>query len=103
MNYSLFDNCENTEWKANTLLDRRGFFSWSLQGLGATALLSLLARDGLIHAGEGTRAGAGPGLPKPHFAPKARRAIQITLVGGLSHLDSFDYKPELQRFHGKTL
>ena len=53
--------------------------------------------------GKATRAAAGAGLPKPHFAPKARRAVQITLVGGMSHLDSFDYKPELQRFHGKTL
>ena len=84
------------------LLDRRGLFSWSLQGLGATALLSLLARDGLIRAGEATRAGAGPGLPKPHHAPRARRASRSPSVGGLSHLDSFDYKPELERFHGKT-
>ena len=89
--------------RVGPLLDRRGFFSWSLQGLGATALISLLAREGLIRAGEGTGAERVGGLPKPHFAPKARRAVQITLVGGMSHLDSFDYKPELQRFHGKTL
>jgi hypothetical protein len=35
--------------------------------------------------------------------PIAKRAIQICLVGGLSHLDSLDYKPELEKFHGKTL
>jgi hypothetical protein len=78
------------------ILDRRGFFSWSLQGLGATALIDLLARDGLLRAGDIE-------LPKSHFTPKARRAVQITLVGGMSHLDSFDYKPELTRFHGKSL
>jgi Protein of unknown function (DUF1501) len=40
---------------------------------------------------------------KPHHAPKAKRAIQISLVGGLSHLDSFDYKPELVKRHGQAL
>ncbi|MFN9877892.1 MAG: DUF1501 domain-containing protein, partial [Planctomycetota bacterium] len=35
--------------------------------------------------------------------PRVKRAIQICLIGGLSHLDSFDYKPELARFHGKSL
>lgn len=63
---------------------RRDLFC-SASALGATAALHLLA-------------GA-----KPHHAPKATRAIQISLVGGLSHLDSFDHKPELTRLHGKSL
>ena len=41
--------------------------------------------------------------PKPHHAPKAKRAIQISLVGGLSHIDSFDHKPELATHHGQAL
>ena len=89
--------------RVGPLLDRRGFFSWSLQGLGATATHRLARPRRPDPRGEGTRAERVGGLPKPHFAPKARRAVQITLVGGMSHLDSFDYKPELQRFHGKTL
>ena len=72
-------------------IDRRQLFSWGLRGLGATALLDLLSRDGLVRA-DGT-----------HFPAKARRVVQITLVGGMSHLDSFDYKPELTRHHGQTL
>ncbi|MBX9680253.1 MAG: DUF1501 domain-containing protein [Gemmataceae bacterium] len=76
----------------NDLFDRRRFLSWSANGIGASALLHLLSRDGVVHAEEGHR------LPA-----KAKRAVQITLVGGLSHLDSFDYKPELAQFHGKTL
>jgi hypothetical protein len=36
-------------------------------------------------------------------AAKAKRAIQICLVGGLSHLDSWDYKPSLIASHGKSL
>ena len=66
-------------------LDRRDFFNWSASALGATAALHQLA-------------GA-----KPHHAPKAKRAIQISLVGGMSHIDSFDHKPELTKRHGKPL
>jgi len=46
-------------------------------------------------------AGEEGGFP-PHSAPRARRAINICLVGGLSQVDSFDYKPALEKFHGKT-
>lgn len=38
---------------------------------------------------------------RTHFPAKARRVILISLPGGLSHIDSFDYKPELARNHGK--
>ncbi|HUQ94891.1 MAG TPA: DUF1501 domain-containing protein [Bryobacteraceae bacterium] len=37
----------------------------------------------------------------PHFEPKAKRLILISLPGGLSHVDTFDYKPELLKNHGK--
>src|SRR5262245_56296917 len=77
--------------ESSPLVDRRGFFDWSLRGLGATALFHLLGREGTAASG---------GLHPP---AKANRAVQITLVGGLSHLDSFDYKPELTRHHGRTL
>src|SRR5262245_25238111 len=72
------------------LPDRRAFFDWSAHGLAATAALHLLARDG----------GAAP-TAQP--AAKAKRAVQITLVGGLSHVDSFDHKPELAKRHGQPL
>jgi len=36
-----------------------------------------------------------------HFAPKAKRVVQIFCCGGVSHIDTFDYKPELERFHGR--
>lgn len=78
-------------------IDRRGFLSWTAHGLGGAALAGLLAHDG--HA-------ATPGEaadPPPHFAPRARRAIHICLCGGLSQVDSFDFKPTLQRLHGRSL
>ena len=74
------------------ILGRRDFFCWGVNGLGATALASLLARESLSAADESSQ-------PQP----KAKRAIHICLVGGLSHLDSFDYKPELKKLHGKSL
>jgi len=44
---------------------------------------------------------AAPRKPGPHFEPKAKNVILIFLPGGISHIDSFDYKPELARNHGK--
>ena len=73
-------------------LDRRDFFHWGINGLGATALASLLASE---TATASDTSGSHPA--------KAKRAIHICLVGGLSHIDSFDYKPELTKLHGKSL
>jgi hypothetical protein len=86
-------------------LDRREFLSWVKHGLGSAALASLLLRDGVLRlaASEGKpglRQGAPPG---PHFRPKARQAIHICLVGAMCQVDSFDYKPELIKNHGKAL
>lgn len=79
---------------------RREFLNWGIRGLGATALVDLLCepRQKKTHAEEPNK-----GVGFPNFAPKAKRAIQICLIGGMSHLDTFDYKPELKRLHGKSL
>jgi Protein of unknown function (DUF1501) len=79
---------------------RRDFFSWVRDGLGGAALASLMLRDGTLRADERPVDGNPPG---PHFTPKAKRAIHICLVGALSHVDSFDYKPALVSSHGKAL
>ncbi len=71
--------------------DRRRLLNWGSQGLVTTALAHLLQSD------------TSPQAAIPGFAPRARRAIQISLVGGMSHVDSFDYKPELDRHHGQSL
>ena len=79
-------------------ISRRQLFSWSAYGLGATALSSLLLQE----AG----AAAIPGEakdPPPHLPAKARRVIHICLCGAFSHLDTFDYKPELAKRHGQPL
>lgn len=79
------------------LLNRRDIFDWGVQGLGATALLSMLQQDGLV------RAATGDAPPYMTHEPAAKRAIHISLVGGMSHVDSYDYKPELAKLHGKSL
>ena len=84
----------------STLPDRRDFFSWISTGLGGTALASLLVR-----AGDAIAAPL-PGEahdPPPHGLAKAKRVIHICLCGALSHVDSFDYKPELVKYHGKPM
>src|ERR1700719_4263553 len=69
---------------------RRDFFSRTARGLGPAAFLHLLSRDSTA-------------APAPHFPAKAKRVVHICLIGGLSHLDSFDPKPELAKKHGKPL
>lgn len=79
---------------------RRDFFDWATRGIGGTALLSLLMGDGLV------RAEAVPGEasdPPPHHTPKIRRVIHVVACGGVSQIDTFDHKPELERHHGKSL
>ncbi|MCP3690615.1 MAG: DUF1501 domain-containing protein [Planctomycetaceae bacterium] len=79
-----------------TNLNRRQFVEWSTHGLGSIALLELLQQDGVLAAAE-------PAGTETSHAPRVKRAIQICLVGGMSHVDSYDYKPELTKKQGKTL
>lgn len=77
--------------------DRRHFLWNAGGGLGAIALAWMLNRESLI--AEDTRSSSAL---SPHFTPKAKRIVQIFCAGGVSHLDTFDYKPELERLDGKT-
>src|SRR5580704_13113780 len=40
---------------------------------------------------------------KPHFAPKAKRVIWLFMLGGVSHVDTFDPKPALNKYAGKNI
>ncbi len=82
-----------------SVLSRRHFLWNTAGGLGGIALAWLLNREQARAAVPGVTSSARP----PHFAPKAKRVVQIFCCGGVSHLDTFDYKPELERMHGKTL
>src|SRR5256885_2324866 len=81
----------------NSLVSRRDFLWNSAGGLGAIALAWLIDLE------KSRAAGIAPSTKQPHFPPKAKRVVQVFCVGGVSHLDTFDYKPELERMHGKGL
>ncbi len=75
---------------------RRDFLSSAGGGLGGVALAWLLNRDR-------ARASGSASAQATHFPAKAKRVVQIFCAGGVSHLETFDFKPELDRMHGKSL
>ena len=77
-------------------LSRRHFLWNSGGGLGAIALAWMMQRDD-------ARATDSASAIKPHFPAKAKRVVQVFCAGGVSHLETFDFKPELERMHGKTM
>jgi len=79
-------------------ITRRWFFQQCGVGLGAIALGSLFRESGLASP----LALANPLAPKqPHFPAKAKRVIFLFMAGAPSHLELFDYKPELAKWNGK--
>lgn len=80
---------------------RRNFL-WELGGgLGGVALTALLAEGGFLRAAQGASGAISLAARAPHFAPRAKRVIQIFCPGGISQVDTWDYKPELIRHAGQ--
>ena len=78
-------------------ITRRWFFKQCGVGLGAMALRHLLGQSAVA-----APSGVNPLAPRaPHFAPKAKRVIYLFMAGAPSHLELFDYKPELAKWNGK--
>src|SRR5438132_10584591 len=90
----------NPTHEGNLLQTRRQFFGRTASGIGIAALASLLDRDGLRADEMTPRAGI---LRALHHAPKAKRVIYLFMSGGPSHIDLYDYKPQLRRYHGQEL
>src|SRR6185437_228059 len=83
-------------------------FVWEMgAGFAGVALSSLLGADGFFnrHArASDAPAPVSPLAPKAqHFATPAKSVIFLMMNGGPSHIDTFDYKPELAKYAGKTL
>ena len=94
----------------NNMLTRRHLFGRAAGGIGTIALASLTNPD--LFAGTTVarkdgdlsdlqRVGGRPDLP--HFVGKAKRVIYLFQSGGPSHIDLFDYKPQLRQYHGEEL
>jgi hypothetical protein len=80
---------------------RRDVFANLAYGLGGVALAWMLNRNDVNAAERSTDA---PFASKsPHRVPKAIRVIQVFCPGGVSHLDTFDYKPDLIKNDGKAM
>jgi hypothetical protein len=81
----------------NPLLSRRAMLRQSALGFGSLALAGLLAD-------EARPSGVNPLAPRPpHFPARAQRVIFLFMHGGPSQVDTFDYKPRLQRDDGRPL
>jgi hypothetical protein len=87
---------------SNAPESRRAFLADTGMGMTGLALGGMLFRDGVARAandGSGWRAPDG----QPHAQPRAKSVIWIFLIGGASHLESFDVKPALNKHAGKTI
>ncbi len=76
---------------------RRSFLSDCGRGLTGVALADMLNRHGAFAADSRLPTG------RPHFAPKAKSVIWYFMLGGTSHLESFDPKPVLNKYAGLTI
>lgn len=82
-----------------TMPSRRQFLQQAGLGCGSLALAYLLHQEGLSDA-----AAADPLATKtPHFPAKAKSIIWLFMIGAPSQVDTFDYKPELQKRDGEPL
>ncbi len=93
----------NLQHELNTFLTRRQLFGLGAKGIGLAALSSLLKLDGYAAQDAAREAKTGGMTGLPHFPPKVKRVIYLHQSGGPSQLDTFDYKPQLEKLHGTEL
>lgn len=90
-------NNSNTARSSAAPVSRRCLLQSSAIGFGHLALAAMLQREGTLRAATPLTA------PPQHFTPRAKRVIFLFMKGGPSGIDTFDYKPQLQKDDGKEL
>jgi hypothetical protein len=92
-------NCQTHLYRGQDpkLVTRRWFFQQCGVGLGAIALGELLRQCGFA----APAAGDPLAVRKPHHEPRAKRVVFLFMAGAPSHLELFDYKPQLAKYDGK--
>jgi hypothetical protein len=93
----------NRHWNPNfnRKLSRRDLLRVSSAGFGSLALAGLLGEE--ARAATVGQTASPLAVKQPHFPARAKRVIFLFMHGGPSQVDTFDYKPLLQRDHGKPL
>ncbi len=91
-------NCHSHADGPRGTVSRRGFLGDVGLGFAAVAVNAMLQREA-----SGREEAWRPPDGQPHFRPRAKSVIWIFLRGGLSHLESFDPKPALNEYAGKTI
>ena len=95
------DLCNN---RLPVALSRRELLRLSACGFGSVAFAAMASRasgfPSLLAGDDDSKSPLAP--KKPHFAPKAKRIIFLCMAGAPSHVDTFDYKPELASMDGKS-
>ncbi|MFO0896693.1 MAG: DUF1501 domain-containing protein [Pirellulales bacterium] len=97
---NLTNHLPSAAWTRREWLGRAG------AGAGLLGFASLLGEQGLLErpAGAATGQPLDPMAPRPsHFAPRAKRVIWVFVNGGPSHVDTWDYKPGLEKWNGKSM
>ena len=95
MSKPIHDNCPTC-----SRTNRRAFLADAGMGLTGLVLASMMQGD------KASATESQPWAPpdgKPHFAPKAKRVIWIFMIGGVSHVESFDPKPEINKYADKSI
>ena len=92
-------NCNHSPTSAHRGQHRRAFLADLGMGFTGLALSAMLHRDGLASP----TAAWQPPSGEPHFRPKAKSVIWLFMNGGVSHMESFDPKPMLTKYAGKTI
>jgi uncharacterized protein (DUF1501 family) len=91
----------NLKQELDQHLTRRQLFGLGAKGIGIAALASLLGQDGFSAQEKDPKNGGLVGLP--HFPPSVKRVILLHQSGGPSQIETFDYKPSLEKLHGTEL
>ena len=83
-------------------INRREMLRRASNGFGALAMSALIGKSGLSAIAK-PATGSQPSLTArmPHFKPRAKSVIFLFMEGAVSQVDSFDYKPMLEKYHGQ--
>lgn len=86
---------------SNGGIHRRAFLADMGMGFTGLALGAMLSQDGIVRA-DATKLWLPPN-GQPNFPPKAKSVVWLFMNGGVSHMESFDPKPELTKFGGMSI